>query len=602
MMSLFQRALETYDVLAAHAGIYDANEEEPLAPVSHIIAKVNIIITIDADGKLSAIRRAVKKQKIVIPATEDSASRTRAPAAHPLCEQLGYLLTDDREKHFLYMHELSAWAESEYSHPKVRAVYRYMERGTLRADLYAAGLGAAGAKELVCWCVIGLGMASGPVWMDVSLMKAYSTYYLSTLQEREQQRCMLTGEMCPATRKHLKGVFALHGNAKLISANDSDGFTFRGRFAEPEEAAAMGYVASQKVHNAIKWLISGHGSVQGNRAFVCWASNGSKVPHVTENVRWQEDDDSPDYTFAEYREDLRSRLEDYRGQWRWSDRVVIAAFDAANDGRLAVTYYSELLGTDFLDRLEAWEEGCCWWNSRWGIFSPTLHQIVAYAYGMPHRKDAEPALDRRLIAHQMQRLIACRIDQLPLPLDIMQAIVTRASNLQNYEKDRSKLLFTACAVIRKYHIDHMKGEIPLALETERKDRSYQWGRLLAVMERIEETACWNKEQPSEKDNAKVRLTMAIRMQTAFIQRPAVTAASISEHLHTTYYQELRVRQRNFFDRLIGEIMEQLSWFDPAEYGTPLSETYLPGYYLQKNAFYTYRCAEEMNGFSSEYAR
>ena len=31
--------------------------------------------------------------------------------------------------------------------------------------------------------------------------------------------------------------------------------------------------------------------------------------------------------------------------------------------------------------------------------------------------------------------------------------------------------------------------------------------------------------------------------------------------------------------------EQLSLFDAADYGKPLTETYLPGYYLQKNALY-----------------
>ena len=33
-------------------------------------------------------------------------------------------------------------------------------------------------------------------------------------------------------------------------------------------------------------------------------------------------------------------------------------------------------------------------------------------------------------------------------------------------------------------------------------------------------------------------------------------------------------------------MEQLSCFDAAAYNQPLTETYLPGYYLQKNALYT----------------
>ena len=40
--------------------------------------------------------------------------------------------------------------------------------------------------------------------------------------------------------------------AKLISANDSQNFTYRGRFTSKEEAFAVGNETSQKAHNALK--------------------------------------------------------------------------------------------------------------------------------------------------------------------------------------------------------------------------------------------------------------------------------------------------------------------------------------------------------------
>ena len=48
--------------------------------------------------------------------------------------------------------------------------------------------------------------------------------------------------------------------AKLISANDSQNFTYRGRFITKEEAFAVGNETSQKLHNALKWIIRKQGT------------------------------------------------------------------------------------------------------------------------------------------------------------------------------------------------------------------------------------------------------------------------------------------------------------------------------------------------------
>lgn len=51
---------------------------------------------------------------------------------------------------------------------------------------------------------------------------------------------------------------------------------------------------------------------------------------------------------TEYREDLHKTLMGYRNLLPDSAGVVIAAFDAATTGRLSMTYYNELMGSDFL--------------------------------------------------------------------------------------------------------------------------------------------------------------------------------------------------------------------------------------------------------------
>lgn len=591
-MGLLQKALETYEAMGGLVGIYEDGKEEPLAPIGHIVTKAQIEVTINAEGTFVGAKQADKDQKIIIPVTEESSGRTSSPAAHPLCEQLGYLLGDDEVKFDLYINNLTQWCQSAYAHPKAKAVLAYIQQRTLRSDLTSARISPDKEKDMVCWRVLGFGISDrSAVWEDVDLMKAYASYYLSQKQG-ETNLCMLTGEDTHITWQHLKGAFSLNGNAKIISANDSTNFTYRGRFAEPEEAASMGYLASQKAHNALKWLISTQGTIQGGRAFVCWNPQGRAVPQPTQPVQDQFEDEEDLFDYRNYCQDLRRKLQGYQDKWQPEDQVIIAAFDAATTGRLAITYYNEMLGSDFLDRLAHWDKTCCWKDYYHGIQSPLLYNIIAFAFGTPRGENGKVEPDEKLIAPQMQRLLSCRIDQAAFPLDIMQALVNKAGNLQIYKTNRNKLLCITCAVIRKYYFDHKKGEFKLALEPERKDRSYQWGRMLAVMEKIER----DTYDPDEK-----REPNAIRMQSVFVKRPGYAFMVIMEQLKNAYYPRLHIALRTKYEKLIGEIMEQihLSLKETENYGDPLTETYLLGYYLQKSALYTKKETEETEEHTDE---
>lgn len=117
----------------------------------------------------------------------------------------------------------------------------------------------------------------------------------------------------------------------------------------------------------------------------------------------------------------------------------------------------------------------------------------------------------------------------------------------------------------------------MALDPNCKNRSYQFGRLLAVMEKIERDVL-NKAGDDRETNA-------IRMQPVFVRRPGYAVKSIMDKLKTAYYPKLTEGSRVYYDRLIGEIMDKISQSPIEEYNQPLDETYLLGYYLQKNNLY-----------------
>lgn len=592
-MGLMQKAVETYDCHAALAGVPDAMRET-LTPISHIVQNAQIEVTIDANGNFISAAAVVKDKKserdetkTIIPATYKSSIRAKSPCAHPLSDKLSYLIPSSTERHDLYLKQLSDWANSEYTHPKVKAVLKYIESESLLDDLERSGLVTKDengnldgkfTKYLVRWRVTGVN-ESAPCWEDKSLFEAFIAYNESLRKESGSALCMITGEVLPIIEKHPKGVVSAAYGAKLISANDGSNFTYRGRFAEPSQAATISYVASQKAHNALRWVVANQGVIIGGRTFVCWNPKGKDVPNAMHSLLSVSDSQKKAATPSDYKKQLADAVNGWKLNLPDNEDVVIASFDAATTGRLSVTYYNELRASDFIDRLAHWQQTCCWENNQFGYQSPSVRQIAQCAFGVERTEWLD--VDDRILKEQVQRLLHCVIDKATMPSDIVQALMHRASMPLAYNNiNRRKILFTACAAIYAYRTQAKKEEWTMSLDKEKKDRSYQFGRLLAVMEKVErDTYTDEGREPN-----------AIRMQSVFCDRPLYTAKIINDRLNP-YFERLRPGSRAYYKKLIGEITEQLSNYDDAQLNRPLGDTYLMGYYLQRNELYTSKSNE-----------
>lgn len=617
-MGLFQQACKTYEAHRQQVGKYIVGEE-PLAPISHLLTKAQVEITLNAKGEFDSGSKVEaekskdktqnsgdKESKIIIPVTIESANRTSGVCAHPLCEQLKYLAPYDQERYDAYVKQLSAWidwlesencplepATKKNAKQKLQAVLAYVKGQTILKDLQESSLIKLDSKglpdndkTLVRWKIVGLESLESCCWKDRDLFSAWEKYYESLLLQKGQPQglCMIEGTETVLTTHHPKGVVAVHGNAKLISSNDSVNFTYRGRFTKPEQANTISYRASQESHNALRWVIANQGITLGGnkdtRTFVCWEPLGAKLPRpINPLIQRPPEKDSERITPSNYQGKLRKKLNGYRNSLDSLTTAVIAAFASSTTGRLTVTYYRELQASDFLERLYNWDRLCCWPNGKFGVQSPYLAEIVCCAYGTPKENSFE--CDERLLCQQVQALLACRLDGAPLPYTLVHQLVTRASNPQAYKDSLLlKLQFVACACLRKFYYDKYKEEWPMSLEPQlepqRLDRSYQYGRILAILEKAErDTYDKEKREPN-----------AIRLQSVFAQRPLYAMKFILERVKQAYYPRLNPSTRQYYERLLGEIMETLSECPEAEREKALKETYLFGYYLQKKALYT----------------
>lgn len=429
-MGLLQAAYRTYEAQAGRAGVLEAGQKEALTPVSHMLQNAQLEITLSNDGIFQSACEIPKEEfKTIIPVTVESANRTSKACAHPLCDQLIYLAPYGEEKYTDYMNKLRAWSDSSFTHPKVQAVLAYEQKGTIVSDLLSAGLiavdnqtGAPEAKYdkyLVRWRVIPAPEgASSACWQDTSLFDSFIRYYAACRAEVRQDLCLISGVEDTVCDMHPKGVVSASFGAKLISANDASGFTYRGRFTEARQAANAGYTASQKAHSALRWVAANQGVVLGGRTFLCWNPEGCPVP----NFAFLGLPSSNPPTFVSYKNELLATLLGYRQAMKPEANVIVAALDAATTGRLSITYYSELRGSDFLDRIEDWYATCCW-HSRYGVQSPSLRRIVTCAFGTEQGQFID--LDDRVLREHVQQMLPCIIDRRPVPQDIIRGLATR---------------------------------------------------------------------------------------------------------------------------------------------------------------------------------
>ncbi len=585
-MGLLQAAYRTYQAQAHRAGIAYETEREALTPVSHMLQNAQIEISISVDGIFQSANKVSKDDnKTMIPATTQSGSRSGLLIApHPLCDQLLYLSPHGGDKHMAYLQQLRQWAQSAHSHAKVRAVLRYVEQGNILTDLAAVGLieldknglPSAGKIEATAYekCMVRWRILPAPdgcstaTWQDQSLFDCYAAYYHILCCDHARDICLITGREDTVCESHPKGTVSAYFGAKLISANDSAGYTYRGRFTQARQAGSVGYDASQKAHHALRFIAANHGMIVGGRTFLCWNPEGIAVPSYA--LLDMPDTSAPD--FAGYQRELKKTLGGSRQALLAEQDVVIAALDAATTGRLSVTYYHELKGSDFLDRVTSWYETLCWDYGQWGIRAPSVRRIVNCAFGTERTQFIET--DERLMRQHVQQLVHCIVDKQALPQDMVRALAVRAGTPLAFSNgNRAQVLSTACAAIRKYHNDRkQKEEWKLALDTTNTDRSYLFGRLLAVAEQVERSTY--KHDEGREPNA-------IRMQAMFSSRPLYAWRIISEQLNP-YFAHLQPGLRSYFKNIIAEITDKLGTKD-AMLGSKLEDVYLLGYYHQRSA-------------------
>lgn len=619
-MSWIQKLYETYD--NCNGSIGDPNDIQPLLPICHTPQNAHIEITIDGAGDFQKANVVTGNHSTIIPCTEGSAGKSgRKPVCHPLCDKLQYVAGDfvqyggevtsgfaaSPEQPFNdYVNLLSNWCSPPFAHPKAQAILTYVQKMNMISDLINSqilhtGLDHKLLKEwnkdkkdaplifkqlpgnswqtdaLVRWIVQIPGDPQEYVWSDRSLWASWIKYYLST--KKTTDRCYVTGDNLPKTEQHPAKIRNNADKAKIISSNDISGFTFRGRFANADQACTVGFEVTQKAHNALRWLIAKQGYKRGDQAIVAWAVSGIKIPDPMLDTLGLFDEErleisSPNTTAQHFGNNLSRLIAGYSSKLGPTDGIVVMGIDSATPGRLAVTYYRELTGSEFLARVQGWHESCAWWqdygkdketkSSIRFVGAPSPGDIAWAAYGK--------RIDDKLLKATVERVLPCIVDGLPLPRDIVESAVRHVCNRISMEPwEWEKSLGITCSIYKKYHKER---SYDMALEEDRRTRDYLYGRLLALADGLEG---WSLKESGEK-----RETSAARLMQRFASHPYSTWKSIELAL-LPYKTRLGGKARKYND-LITAVHDL---FDREDYTSdkPLNGEFLLGYHCQRKALF-----------------
>lgn len=630
-MSYVNELIDLYNKNQDKIGVIEYRGDIPyvLLPPFHTTVTAQITVTIDQNGNFMRAELVAQDDKMtIIPVTEKSGSRTAGKEPHPLCDNLRYLAGDYKDYYKddgvcneLYMSQIEKWEKSTYSHEKVKAIYLYLKKATLIKDLVEQKIiklndnnqiddkenmeGIVQTKAFVRFIIRSTGEnlhreIPDECWKDRTLQDCYIKYVRS--QEREKGMCYLTGNMESISYLHSKKIRNEGDGAKLISANDSQNFTYRGRFANREEAVAVGSETSQIVHNTLKWIIRKQGAFFDTMTIVTWESDQLSMPKwnmdtesiITEYENEQEENDwdSWDDDWSEEEEvsdgnpitaeKFYKALNGYGKKVDNTSNMILLAFDAATPGRLAMIENVTLDTARYLKNVEKWHNDCNWIHEKWkdgkriqfwGMVG--VRDIADILFGIENKGKLSivDGNGKKLYAEVAKRLLPCIWYGSNIPYDYVNLAVVKASNPLTYKerKNWERVLTLACSMVKKNEKDRNKEEWNVALDKSAKDRSYLYGRLLAVADRIEYMTY------DAKDNG--RITNAKRYMSTFSQRPYETWKVIEENIQP-YLAKLDVVKRKYYENLLSEICNLFD-IDKFKENKKLDGLYLLGFHSQE---------------------
>lgn len=624
-MNLFNNLINIYDELTK-----DGTYPDGLFPIGYITKEVQIEVRLDEHANYVSASfiskkeddKKIKPSTTLIAITEKSQSRTNAPAPNMLVDDLRYVAGDlsyyanhDYDDYFNpYMEQLKSFLESKYSNKYIEIVYSYLNKKQLIKDLSNDNLlvlnenglldndsskydkdkkpevfsyGDKQEKLAVRFIIVPEFGQEIDLSKDNSVIDSFSKYYIS-LNDKGNDIDYFTGRMGKSGDLFPKKIRSTGDAAKIISANDKSAFTFRGLYDDANEARLVNQILSDKAHNALRYLIKKQGIYINGKEILIFGnvSKDISLNFVKESFDDFFDIENDDYdSYDDYAYKVKQALKGYENNLNINDDsyISIVILDSMVPGRLSINYYKEYYGNEiksFVKNIEKWYLDTLWYKATWNdqnkkyshsYGTDSLKQIALCAYGIETEKGLKQ--DKKILDKTIMTLMLDIFNGRNVNYSLVAQLTNRAINPQKYDKCYPKVLRCACQINKKYY-NHKYGKevISLFMNNENNEINFQLGRLLAVMDLIENSAIGSENKHSE--------TNAKKYFSKYFSNPLKTYEIIYQKI-LPYEKKLK---NNYLLRLRQEIISSI---DPEEFNSirRLDGRALCGYDAQKSEFF-----------------
>lgn len=676
-MSWMQKLYRTYEYVQEQ-GL----DDEDLALPFHMSKAVHLKVILNDKAELVGAERFDVKKQVPIQVTEKSSKRAGSTiASYALHDSLQYIAktaenyltieylskvaekdngkkwkeflagTDEDKQKFadtekakykdcfeFYEKQLSGW--TEFGNLKeINIVLQYIQKGSLIEDLlekqifsFKDNILSVGKDDpfslTIVWAVEISNDPHSDLWNKPCIQSRWIEYQESLIQKgRHKSLCCITGDLDYPTEAYPK----INGNAKLVSANDDTGFTFRGRFYGDKDngdkselgsqAVILGKNASQKAFSALKWLINRQGIRNGKQVILAWSNNCiSDEDELLSNLYQGDDiytslfakdkiDHSADLGLKTV-EQLKKKFHGYKEKLAANEQISLLMVDepSKTGGRMSLTFYQEKLRDDYFRDLDEWQDDFAWYQeykSSWIFAAPSLERIAEVVLTKTEFEDKDRKSRRQLYARLLPVISGGK--SVHIPYDLVQKSFQVACNpFANYrpedgEKIRSanwqRNICVACALYKGWRARHhdlsQRRTYPMSLDTQNRSRDYIFGRLLAVAEHLERTALRIANE--------TRATNAENYMQRFVMRPFHTWEQLETNLKP-YKDRLRkdypvrISEKfvltspiGFLNNRENEINQLICVLDDlkqegCDLDKPLEPEFLLGYHSQKMAY------------------
>lgn len=602
-MNLWESLLQTYEKFekSGKVGVKLEQSTARVLPVFHNDRTISnndkaIEIILDEKSNFVTVTSLSKDSYVIFPVTLDSVSRSSGITPHPLLDDLQYLSTEfDSNKYDEYIKQLKSWVE--FSKVKeLHILYNYITRNTIINDIKPLIDEKYIDKKTFVTFSIKMNEDYWTPTDSTTLQNDFIEFINHSLLNKEQGVCAITGKKMFLSDKHR----GLLGTAKMISVSNNPE-TYSGRIKDKSKVSFLGYETSEKIFLMLRYLLSQRNYTRfiGDATYlVAWDGN---LEEESINLTSQVEQDDFDSSFSGF-DDLEfpmqkennyilnpvlanermKYLTGFRAVNKESDYFVLIVNKISN-GRLSIKYFRNFSGSELNERILKWYQTTSWpvWTKN-GVQEITLglNSLVQRIIGTETKDKRILSRNESLNRWYIEKLLMSILEGNTIPLDLITVVRANIMHKERYVNTWQQLETASLSMIKKYYHDYRRKtekEGVSALLENNYDRSYLFGRLMAVTENIEQLSMGDYN----------RATLITKFWHQLCVRPQSAYSQVKTRM-IPYENRLKKSKPGAFfrrDQLIQEIYSELD--TNSEYlsnpNKPLSELFLVGYYAQKSA-------------------